>query len=106
MYRSSGLADGGVLKEIVKIAPDWAVGLAAWGRWERYNGQPDSGAKDLEKAQTLPEEPDASFVRAAWAEFLIDSGRTEEGRTILREVLRDPRTPRWLSTEINRYMAS
>ena len=106
MYRSSGLADGGVLKEIVKIAPDWAVGLAAWGRWERYNGQPDSGAKDLEKAQTLPEEADAPFVRAAWAEFLIDSGRTEEGRTILREVLRDPRTPRWLSTEINRNMAS
>jgi len=106
MYRSSGLADGGVLKEIVKIAPDWAVGLAAWGRWERYNGQPDSGAKDLEKAQTLPEEPDAPFVRAAWAEFLIDSGRTEEGRAILREVLRDSRTPRWLSAEINRLTAS
>jgi tetratricopeptide (TPR) repeat protein len=107
MYRASGLADGGgVLQEIVRTAPDWAVGLAARGRWERYNGQPDAGRKDLEKSQSLPQDADAPFVRAAWAELLIDSGRKDEGRTILREVLRDPRTPRWLSAEINRSLGA
>jgi tRNA A-37 threonylcarbamoyl transferase component Bud32 len=107
MYRSSGLADGGgPLQEVVKIAPEWAVGLAAWGRWELFNGQRDSGAKDLEKAQTLPQEPDAPLVRALWAEYLNLSGRATEAKTILREVLRDPRTPRWLNAEMNRIMAS
>jgi tRNA A-37 threonylcarbamoyl transferase component Bud32 len=107
MYRSSGLADGGrVLKEIIKITPDWAVALAAYGRWERYNGQPEPGAKDIEKAQTLPIEPDAPFVLAVRAEFLVDSGRKDEGRALLREVLRDSRTPRWLSAEINRQLGA
>jgi len=107
MYRSSGLAEGGgPLQEIVRLTPEWAVGLAAWGRWELFNGQRDSGAKDLEKAQTLPQEPDAPLVRELWAEYLNLSGRTTEAKTILRQVLRDPRTPRWLSAEINRTMAS
>ncbi len=106
MYRASGLADGGVLQEVPKIAPEWAVGLAAWGRWECYNGQPDAGTKDLERSQTLPQDADAPFVRAVWAEFLIDSGRKDEGRTLLRDVLRDSRTPRWLSAEINRKLGA
>ena len=107
MYRSSGLADGGgPLQEVLKIAPEWAVGLSAWGRWELLNGQRDSGAKDLEKAQSLPQEPDAPLVRTMWAEYLDLSGRTTDARSILREVLQDPRTPRWLNAEINRNLAS
>ncbi|OGO49842.1 MAG: hypothetical protein A2Z30_08320 [Chloroflexi bacterium RBG_16_64_43] len=107
MYRSSGLADGGgPLQEILKIAPEWAVGLSTWGRWELFNGQREAGAKDLEKAQTLPQEPDAPLVLALWAEYLDLSGRTTEARAILREVLSNPRTPRWLNAEINRNLAS
>lgn len=107
MYRSSGMADGGgPLQEIVKIAPEWAVGLAAWGRWELFNGQRDSGAKDLEKAQALPQEGDAPMVRALWAEYLILNGRSAEAKTILREVQQDPRAPRWLSAEISRWLTS
>ncbi len=107
MYRSSGMADGGgALQEIVTIAPEWAVGLAAWGRWEVFNGQRDSGAKDLEKARALPQDGDAPMVRALWAEYLIANGRSAEAKVILREVQQDLRTPRWLSAEINRWLTS
>ncbi|MGD0574946.1 MAG: protein kinase [Anaerolineales bacterium] len=94
------------LQQVVGIAPQWGVSLAAWARWEAHFNNRPSADQDILKAQSLSEEPKAPFVRAVAGEMELMEGRAPEGTATLKSVATDPRSPGWLIDEVKRILAS
>jgi tetratricopeptide (TPR) repeat protein len=105
LYRAGNIAMAELLLQgVVAAAPNWGVGLAAWGRWEILNGRGDPGAADIDKAKALPEEGHSPFVQAVWAECLYRQGDKSGAQAAAKAVHGDPRTPRWLDRELSKVV--
>jgi tRNA A-37 threonylcarbamoyl transferase component Bud32 len=85
--------------------PRWAVSQAALGRWlTLFSRSPAEGEPLIRDAMELARGDEKSMVRAILGEHYCVTGNTEQGITLMKDVLNDPNTPPWLRVEIERMI--